>query len=103
LQQLTTVLQYAEKEWLAQGTLHSAAESKRVIEQIRKLNAGEVVDEPRPPPRVPGGGYGGGMPAGGGGGGYGGGRAVSGARHQTLSLLTISASLQLNSKTIFEL
>ena len=51
------------------------SESKRMIEQIRKLAAGESVDEPRPAPRNAsmGGGMGGGGQYGGGGGMGGGG------------------------------
>jgi replication factor A1 len=55
------------------------AESKRMLEQIKKLEAGENIDEPRPAARAPsmggggaglagGGAYGGGGAAGGGGG-----------------------------------
>ena len=54
------------------------AESKRMLEQIKKLEAGESIDEPRPAARAPsmggGGAYGGGG-GGGRGGGFGGGDA----------------------------
>ena len=56
------------------------AESKRMLEQIKKLEAGESIDEPRPAVRAPSmggggayGGGGGGAYGGGGGGAYGGG------------------------------
>ena len=62
------------------------AESKRMLEQIKKLEAGESIDEPRPAARAPsmgeGGAYGGGGGYGGRGGGgeFGGGGAADGTR-----------------------